>query len=269
MAAKTIKVKKETAKKAEFDNSLHYNRLLAEWYDRLLVKETFDINFYKKIISEAEQPVLELACGTGRLMVEYLNMGIDIDGLDSSGPMLEKCKEKALKLGLKTTLYNQNIESMQPRRKYKTIFVAGASFQLVDSVEKAMQGLARIYDCLENGGTFVLDLFVPWEEIRANREGTWRLGRTAVHGNVTFAAHHSDAFDFRNQVLKGTVKYELYDSGKLEETYLDRINLKWYSINEFTMMLEKAGFTDIKTEAKHLFQAHGETSVFYAHKPPA
>lgn len=248
------------------DNSKHYNQLIADWYDLLLKDETFDIQFYKKIVTNSQKPILELACGTGRLLIEYLEQGIDIDGLDSSKPMLEKCKNKAHKSGLKTTLYYQKIEDMKLKRKYKTMFAAGGSFQLLDTFEKAMQALKKIYNHLQPRGLLVLDLFIPWEQIMAQQEGVWRLGRTATRGNLTFAAHHSDTFDLKNQVIKGKTKYELYENNRLMETYFDSLNLKWYSFNEFKLMLEKAGFIDIKTEAKHLISRHGEATVYYASK---
>ena len=113
-----------------FDNSKHYNQLIADWYDLLLKDETFDIQFYKKIVMNSGKPILELACGTGRLLIEYLKQGIDIDGLDSSEPMLEKCKNKAQESGLKTTLYHQKIEDMELKRKYKTMFAAGGARSL-------------------------------------------------------------------------------------------------------------------------------------------
>ena len=249
-----------------FDNSKHYNQLIADWYDLLLKDETFDIQFYKKIVMNSGKPVLELACGTGRLLIEYLKAGIDIDGLDSSKPMLEKCKNKARESGLKTTLYHQKIEDMELKRKYKTMFAAGGSFQLLDTFEKAMQALKKIHNNLEPGGQLVLDLFIPWEQLLAQQEGVWRLGRTGTRGNLTFAAHQSEVFDLKNQVIKGKTRYELYENYKLKETYFDSLNLKWYSFNEFKLMLEKTGFVDIKTEAKHLISKHGEATVYYASK---
>jgi ubiquinone/menaquinone biosynthesis C-methylase UbiE len=254
--------------KKESDNSKHYNQLIADWYDLLLKDEIFDIQFYKKIVTNSGKPILELACGTGRLLIEYLEQGVDVDGLDSSKPMLEKCKNKTHEAGLKTTLYHQKIEDMMLKRKYKTMFAAGGSFQLLDTLEKAMQALKKIYNLLQPGGLLVLDLFIPWEQIMAQQEGVWRLGRTATRGNLTFAAHHSDAFDLKNQVIKGKTRYELYENNKLKETYFDSLNLKWYSVNEFKLMLEKTGFIDIKTEAKHLISKHGEATVYYASKQP-
>lgn len=38
--------------------------------------------------------ILEVGCGTGRLMVEALQTGYSIDGVDASGPMLELLKAK-------------------------------------------------------------------------------------------------------------------------------------------------------------------------------
>ena len=77
--------------KKVIDNSKHYSGIIAEWYDRLLEKESGDINYYKKIVQKANGPVLELACGTGRHIMDALKNGVDIDGLDSSTDMLSIC----------------------------------------------------------------------------------------------------------------------------------------------------------------------------------
>ncbi|MCP5045630.1 MAG: class I SAM-dependent methyltransferase [bacterium] len=251
-----------------FDNSTHYSQLLADWYDLLLAEETGDVEYYRDILQNSGQPVLELACGTGRLLVPFLESGMDIDGMDSSAAMLEKCETKTKRLDASPTLYHQKMQQLKPNRSYKTVFIAGASFQLLDKPGDVTAALNNIYRCLEPGGRFILDLFIPWKGIQSGLNGAWRLGRTATGpGNTMFAAHHSDTYDLAKQVVKGAVKYEVYKDNRLVDSYMDRLDLKWYSINEFKLLLEKTGFIDVKTEPKHLIDKHGEATVYFASKP--
>ena len=48
---------------------VHYGSLIAKWYDRILESETTDIEFYKSIATASDGKVLEIACGTGRLLL--------------------------------------------------------------------------------------------------------------------------------------------------------------------------------------------------------
>ena len=63
-----------------------------------------DRPFYRDIIRASGQPVLDIGCGTGRLLLDYLTDGIDIDRVDVSPEMLEICRQKAQKLDLHTPL---------------------------------------------------------------------------------------------------------------------------------------------------------------------
>lgn len=251
----------------DHDNSQHYNHFLAQWYDLLIKEETGDLTFYQEILTHSGQPVLELACGTGRLLIEYLKTGIDIDGLDSSAAMLEICTQKIKALGLQNTLYCQRVQDLTPQRQYQTIFIAGGSFQLIDRYDDALSALEKIYQALLPGGKFITDLFIPWGMIIANQEGLWRLGRTANRNDgTTFVANHSDELDLKNQIIHGTTRYEVFKENRLTDSYLDRINLKWYSINEFILMMEKIGFKNIQTQAKNLISTHGEATVYTGYK---
>ena len=64
-----------------------------------------DRPFYRDIILQNGQPALDIGCGTGRLLLDYLAAGIDIDGVDNSPEMLAICEEKAQKSGLHPILF--------------------------------------------------------------------------------------------------------------------------------------------------------------------
>ena len=42
-----------------------------------------DRPFYRVVISRAGQPALDVGCGTGRLALDYVASGLDVDGVDN------------------------------------------------------------------------------------------------------------------------------------------------------------------------------------------
>ncbi len=240
---------------------------MAQWYDTLLGKEKNDIEFYKKIVVNSKGKVLELACGSGRLLVPYRNMGADIEGLDISSDMLAICREKLKENNLSAPLYKQDLTRFKTGKQYAAIFIAGASFQMIDNFEKAMTSLQLIYHHLQSDGLFVLDLFSPWFQFKANTEGQWQLGRTASNEKgEKLLCHSCSEIDIPNQLIKSHFKYELFRDDRLIETMLDKFNLRWYGRQEFRLMLEKVEFTKIEMTTAHIISTHGESIVYFAYK---
>src|SRR5204863_514268 len=80
-----------------------------------------DRHFYLEIVREFGHPVLDVGCGTGRILLDFLQLGIDIDGVDNSPEMLAICRERAAKLVLAPVLHQQEMESLDLPRQYRTI----------------------------------------------------------------------------------------------------------------------------------------------------
>src|SRR5205814_1707307 len=91
--------------------------------------------FYKDIILKSGQPALDVGCGTGRLVLDYVQQGIDVDGVDNSPEMLAICRRKAEKLGLQPNIYLQSMERLDLPRNYRTIFVPSSTFQLLTNLD--------------------------------------------------------------------------------------------------------------------------------------
>ena len=71
----------------------HYG-LVAQWWAEFR-DEGPEIAYHQKFIESYGQPALDVACGTGRLLLPYLRAGLDVDGCDISPDMLALCREKA------------------------------------------------------------------------------------------------------------------------------------------------------------------------------
>src|SRR5439155_20478682 len=120
---------------------------------------------YLRWFVEAGQPAVDVACGTGRLLIPYLRDGLDVDGCDVSADMLALCREKAEREGLNPTLYEQPMHELEVPRAYRTVFVCGG-FGVGSSRERDVQALGRFHELLEPGGTLVLDNEAPYANER-------------------------------------------------------------------------------------------------------
>ncbi|HZG65094.1 MAG TPA: class I SAM-dependent methyltransferase, partial [Herpetosiphonaceae bacterium] len=102
-----------------------YRGLMAQAWDLLRgdTSQWPDRFFYLDAIGRFGLPVLDVGCGTGRLLLDYLAQGIDVDGVDNSPEMLALCRAKAATLALTPTLHEQTMETLALPRRYRTIIV--------------------------------------------------------------------------------------------------------------------------------------------------
>jgi 2-polyprenyl-3-methyl-5-hydroxy-6-metoxy-1,4-benzoquinol methylase len=73
------------------------NPFIAEFYDSVVpYRERQDVNFFVEMAQRCGGPVLEIGCGSGRVLIPTAKSGIEIVGLDASPMMLSVCREKLL-----------------------------------------------------------------------------------------------------------------------------------------------------------------------------
>src|SRR5215207_2025399 len=132
------------------NSSYEYYGLMAEFWD-LFRGDTStweDRFFYLANVEKFGQPVLDVGCGTGRILLDFMQQGIDIDGVDNSPDMLALLKQKAEKLNLNPTVYQQEMTELALPRKYQTILVPSSSFQLLLDEKRPPVAMARFYEHL-------------------------------------------------------------------------------------------------------------------------
>src|SRR5438876_481981 len=101
----------------------------AAWFcTPLTLSYALGLHLLAVCVKASGEPVLDVGCGTGRLLLDFLAQGITIDGVDNSPEMLELCRHKAQRLGLRPALFQQPMQDLQLPHAYRTIIVPPARF---------------------------------------------------------------------------------------------------------------------------------------------
>jgi ubiquinone/menaquinone biosynthesis C-methylase UbiE len=223
-----------------------YRGLVAECYDLWFGNEPFwDQAFFHDRLRHNGGLALEIACGTGRLLVPLVRDGLAVEGVDASVDMLAICRTKAARLGLTPRLYQQLMQDLDLASRYRTIFIPAGSLQILAARDEAFAALRRFYTHLEPGGELLITLAVPWYDFGVERQ--WRLRRSGMRptDGATILIHEATVSDRLEQVQHIWLRYEVFQEGRLLQTQLRTHQLRWYHKHEFAMMLESVGFRDV------------------------
>ena len=147
------------------DYSAYQTAELAAVYDALYA-DVDDVAFWRAMAASArDSPLLELGCGTGRVLLPLARAGYEITGLDLSEHMLEYCRTRleaeATETRERVRLHAADMASFELGQRFGAIFCAFNSFHHLRTVEQQLACLERCHAHLLPHGILVLDLFNP------------------------------------------------------------------------------------------------------------
>lgn len=222
----------------------YYSKLSSEVYDldKYVGLSFGDVEFYADRLKGCEGKILEAAVGTGRMLIPLAKQGFKLEGFDLSEEMLAICKKNCEQHGVVSKLSIDAMESFSRQPDYAAIIIPAGSFLLVADRQKSVQALKNFHHHLKPGGKLILDLFLP-EDFETGRVST-REFKTRDQALITLESKVVDV-NFLEQTIKTHHRYEKWRQGKLEQTELEHFPLRWYGIEEFKLLLEKLGFSEI------------------------
>lgn len=217
-----------------------------------------DRPLYREIIERQGGPALDVGCGTGRLILDYLAAGLDVDGVDNSPEMLALCRSKAAALGIEVEdrLFHQEMDQLDLPRKYATIFVPSLSFQLVLDPAAAAATMTRFHDHLAPGGVLVMSLKSRlWDNRATPPQMQWsrwfKLAEKEREDGGIIRRFIREMYDHDQQLEHEENRFELLRDGEvIEAEFHSRCPcVRWYSQAQALALFERAGFTDVKMTA--------------------
>ncbi len=209
-----------------------------------------DRSFFRDLIREYAEPVLDVGCGTGRHLLDYLSQGVDIDGVDVSPEMLALCRSKADAAGLSPTLYEQRMEELDVPRSYRVIMVPSSSFQLLTDQADAARAMLRFVAHLQSGGVLAMPLMELWWKEGQPTQSDWRLAGEAElpHSGGTARKWSRARFDPATQLEHTEDRYEVTRDGVViaEELHSRSPATRSYTQREGVSLFKDAGLTDVQ-----------------------
>ena len=207
-----------------------------------------DVPFWRRIALEADGPVLELGCGTGRISLPLVRAGVSLVGLDRSAPMLERARRGLAKLTNSPTSQLTNSFNlirgdirMLPfaPRSFSTVIAPYGVLQSLLADRDIVSTLDSVARVLAPGGTFGLDLVpdVPnWREYSNRVQLRGPAGR-GVHLTLIESVHQDRA----RRLTTFTQRYVERRLGRSTEHRFE-LTFRTLTVQKMRERLDRAGF---------------------------
>lgn len=220
-------------------NSIDTYKIFADYYDLYVGKYDSDLEFYKSFCTKTDK-IIEIGCGTGRILECFLKLDYYITGVDISQEMLDKASEKLNKWNNsnKLQLINHNFttDRLSEKEKFDKALLTFYTFNYI--LDNPKDFLKNIYTSLVDNGLLLMDLFYPNSLFDPSIDNKWVDKEFMVNGNKIQIKDNRrviDNIEHRQQV------FHIGDS----EIKIDT-SRKYYCPDELKDYLEIAGFTDIQ-----------------------
>ena len=256
------------------------NPLVAQLYDQVIpYRDRPDIDFYVDAAIESGSPVLEVGCGTGRVLIPTAQAGISITGLDISENMLDVCRvalnEEPQDVQNRVKLVQGDMRDFDLGKKFSLITTPFRPFQHLITPEDQIKCLDNIHNHLLPGGAIILDIFNPsLKNLTAENLGQERDIESEFITPEGIKVQRRDkivARDHFNQVQDIELIYYLTHPDGRNERIVHAFPMRYLFRYEAEHLLARCGFEVLDVFADYYKNPLGSTYpgelIFIARKP--
>ena len=185
------------------------------------------------------QTILEVACGTGRLMAIMESEGYRVTGLDLSPEMLALAQPR-----VRGRLIQSDMRELGFRGEFDAILCMGSSFTYMSTDRDALKALRGFYDALKPGGILVFDNFDA-ERFDPERYRHWRENVYRVEGATITRRSRNRGWDPESYRWVAEWEYIIERDGSTQRV-TDHGALRAFTYEQLSRLLRKTGFTGVQ-----------------------
>jgi SAM-dependent methyltransferase len=238
---------------------------IAELYD--LEHDAFedDVPFYLQSITAVGDPVLELGCGSGRLLRPIADAGFRVTGLDQSGPMLDRARAslRGARQKRRVTLVEGAMEQAEsaPGGPFGVVLFSLNGFMHLPSPEQQRAALASARRALDPRGQLIIDVYNPTtSSLQSYAQGIINEGSWRTAAGVDVEKYSSRVVSFADQVIHTRIWYDLIEPDGGVRRVRTAFDLRYVHRHELELMLELAGFTAWQIYGSYELDPYGDDS---------
>jgi SAM-dependent methyltransferase len=219
---------------------------LARYYDADYGAFADDVSFYLELAQRTGGPILELMCGSGRVLLPLARAGHRLTGVDVSERLLALARRKLADEQLldRVELVAGDARSVEPKRSFALAIVALNSFMHLAGTADQLAVLRRIHAALRPGGVAALDLFNPHPRDLPRHAGEMVLDKSFELDDGTFVQKFvAQWVDSASQTSYVTFIYDEIDAEGVVRRYRLPFTMRWLYRYELEHLLARTGFT--------------------------
>ncbi len=217
-------------------NPIETYKTYSKYYDTYIGSFSKDLEFYKSLINKKDS-IIEIGCGTGRILKYFIGLDYTITGIDISNEMLKICKAKLTHFISTNKLFVFNHDfSSAPFNKFFDI--ALVTFYTFNYVTSPLIFLQNVFTSLNDGAQIIIDLYYPHVFLNREIENKWIISEINDDNNKLILKDKrwfENHIEYRIQIFSINGIKELINSSRV-----------YYNPCEIKSLLKKVGFKNIQ-----------------------
>ena len=224
--------------------------VIAEFYDHIaLYRDRQDVAFFVEQAQGSGGPVLEIGCGTGRVLFSIAQAGVEVVGLDRSASMLAVCKQKLTResaaVQSRVRLVEADMRAFDLDRKFALVTMPFRPFQHLLEVADQLECLATVRRHLDDQGRLIVDVFNPYIAFLAEPCPTAAVSEaefTMPDGRAVCRQYRVLSRDLARQLQEVEMVYLVTHPDGRRQRLEERFPIRYYFRFEMEHLLARAGF---------------------------
>jgi SAM-dependent methyltransferase len=229
----------------------HYDAVYAKFAEKQL---RVDVPFYVELAKATGGPVLEIACGTGRVLLNIAREGIEIEGVDNSGPMLEvlwrHLEAEPAEVRDRVRVHEGDMRNFRLNRKFPLAIIPFRPMQHMYTVEDQLGSLKTAAAHLEEGGKLAFDVFYPKFEIipagigEEVLEVEWQVDGNPQ--NIVRRYFRKESYDKIAQTFSASFLFRTYEGESLVKEETEPLKMSYYTYPQMRALFLLAGLEPVE-----------------------
>lgn len=225
---------------------------IVKYYDETVgTSGRYEIEWYLTKAHSFGDPILDIACGTGRMSILLAKEGHDVVAFDRSEGMLtrfhEKLSREPIEIKNRVQIFQQNMDNFSFKEKFNTIICVDSFFHNL-SEQEALKCLKCVSQHLTSQGRFLFNVPNPNQEFLQkcleSQGKIWNIRNKYPLGNSgkTIIVEDASAADIQAQLIFTKLRFTCFDSdGNIIERTESSWTTRYMYEDQYLTLIEASG----------------------------